>query len=269
MSTSLDISQLQNTSTEVAAEERFSRIEEKLLLPNSLRNDFLKILNKHHMMPCYPDKTTKFTMIESFYFDTENLKSFTDHFSKATYRFKLRGRKYAPNGAWPSEKDPLYLELKTKSADICDKVRIKIDAQEFSALANGGRLNRTNKIKTVKKINDVIEGQDQAPTCKITYRRFAFEQDKLRITIDDQLQYHNLKDVSSERMSQLKTQPWWPDAELMSNKLSSGDYSLVEVKHIGILPLWLQNYMAEHGLVFQSFSKYCFAMSNVIKAVKE
>ncbi|MEK6554671.1 MAG: polyphosphate polymerase domain-containing protein [Bdellovibrionota bacterium] len=247
------------------AEERFSRIEEKLLLPNSLRDDFIKTANKHHMVPCYPDDTTVYSLIESTYFDSQELRSFTDHFQRASYRFKLRGRKYGPNGHWPDASAPMYLELKTKSVDICDKVRIKIDNDEFVNLKNGGRIARTNKIKTVKKINDVFETLPQSPTCKIVYRRYAYEQDNLRITIDDQIKFQPLKNIDPNLALRLKSMTWWPDAHVMSKKLESGDYSLVEVKHIGILPLWLQNYMNTHNLVFQSFSKYCYAISNLIQ----
>jgi hypothetical protein len=260
-----NLSEMPERSNEALTEERFSRIEEKILLPNSLRNDFIKTANKHHMVPCYPDKSTVFSLIESTYFDSDELRSYTDHFQRASYRFKLRGRKYAPNGNWPDESAPMYLELKTKSVDICDKVRIKINDDEFVDLQNGGRLNRTNKIKTVKKINDVIETNPQAPVCKIVYRRFAYEQDQLRITIDDQIQFQPLRQIDPNFAIQLKQMSWWSDAEVMSKKLESGNYSLVEVKHIGILPLWLQDYMSSNGLTFQSFSKYCYAISNLIQ----
>lgn len=253
---------------EIVAEERFSRIEEKLLLPNRLRDDFIATANRHHMVPCYPDPTTRFSLIESIYFDSSDFRSFQDHFLKASYRFKLRGRRYAPNGVWPTETDPVYLELKTKSLDISDKVRIKLDCDEFIALSRGELLDRTNKIKTVQKINEVLASSQQLPTCKITYRRFAYEQDQLRITIDDQLSYETLQRLDPNMGLKIKSTAWWPEAITMSQKLSRGDFSLVEVKHIGILPLWLQNYMSQNGLMFESFSKYCFATSNIFQGAR-
>lgn len=251
------------TLTEVPTEQRFTRIEEKFFLPNSLREEFLELAN-HNLLPNYPDPTTKYSLIESTYFDSAELRSLTDHFDKKPYRFKLRCRRYGPNGDWGVHKPALYLELKTKNNDISDKMRMKIKPVVFEQLLVGGRIQSLKKVETANKINEVLEDVPLSPACRVVYRRFAFEKD-IRLTIDDQISFQPQARLRPALMESLPKKSWWADAEAMSAGFKGADVSLIEVKHFGTIPTWLQAYMRKNNLEFRSFSKYCYSMVNLIK----
>lgn len=248
---------------EVTHEERFTRLEEKFFLPNSLREEFMQLVN-HNLAPNYPDPATKYQLIESTYFDSAELRSLTDHFNKLSYRFKLRCRRYGPNGDWQVHKPAMFLELKTKTGDISDKMRMKIKPAAFEKLQVGGKIESEKKIKTTQRINEVLEECPLTPSCRVVYRRFAYEKNNVRLTIDDQLTFEPQAKLRPPLMEAIRAQKWWPQAEQMCKGFNGTDVSLVEVKHFGIIPLWLQNFMKEKNLAFTSFSKYCYSMVNLI-----
>lgn len=246
-------------------QEQFTRREEKFFLPNSLRERFLELVQEN-LPPFYPDESTKYTLIESVYFDSPQLKSFTDHFNKEVYRFKLRTRRYAPNGQWQSEDAPIFVELKTKQHDISDKFRMKLHPDDHIRLRSGEKLAMAAKrLSTAVKINSVIETAHPVPVCRVTYRRLAFQSGNLRLTVDDQLQGEILNRPATDPDS-LKKQQWWPFAEEMNGSFKPDEVSLVEVKHCGTIPFWLTNFMRDNDLCFRSFSKYCNTILNYLGA---
>lgn len=252
------------TSDQNAAEERFTRIEEKFFLPAHLRESFLALVETQ-LPASYPHETTRYTLIESIYFDSQDLRSFTDHFDQLPYRFKMRSRRYGPNGEWEkSDNSTVFIELKTKQETISDKFRTKIKPYELKNLQNGGRIEANEK-KSAIKINQVMDECRLSPSAKIVYRRFAFEKDSVRLTVDDQVQFSPEFNLSAQLAAALKSKTWWPTAEQMSQDIFNQGMSLVELKHFGQSPAWLQNYMQENGLQFTSFSKYCYSMANLIK----
>lgn len=251
-------------SDTTASEERFTRIEEKFFLPENLRESFLALVEKH-LPASYPHETTRYTLIESIYFDSQDLRSFTDHFDQLPYRFKMRSRRYGPNGTWEKpESSTVFIELKTKQNNISDKVRTKIQPYELKNLQNGGRIEASEK-KAAVKINQVMDECKLTPSAKIVYRRFAFEKDAIRLTVDDQVQFTPELDLNNQLALALKSKNWWSTAEQMSRDIFAQGMSLVELKHFGQSPAWLQTYMRENGLQFTSFSKYCYSMANLIK----
>lgn len=109
---SATFSKTHKISDQSGTEERFTRIEEKFFLPQNLRESFLALV-ENHLPASYPHETTRYTLIESIYFDSHDLRSFTDHFDQLPYRFKMRSRRYGPNGEWENPKAQLFsLNLK-------------------------------------------------------------------------------------------------------------------------------------------------------------
>ena len=254
----------------VVSDERFTRIEEKFFLPQNLRETFLNLVETH-LPASYPDKATKFTLIESIYFDSTDLRSFREHFDQLPYRFKLRSRRYGPNGTWESNDDStVFIELKTKQDGVSDKFRTKIKPEELKNLVNGGRIGSpSEKAKAAHKINEVIDQASLSPSAKIVYRRFAFEKDSIRLTVDDQVQFNPEINIDQNLAKSMTGQKWWNAAETMSSDIFKAGMSLVELKHFGTTPQWLISFMREHDLNFTSFSKYCYSMANLLKNKNE
>lgn len=262
---SATFSKTHKISDQSGTEERFTRIEEKFFLPQNLRESFLALV-ENHLPASYPHETTRYTLIESIYFDSHDLRSFTDHFDQLPYRFKMRSRRYGPNGEWEKpESSTVFIELKTKQNNVSDKFRTKIQPDELKNLQNGGRINANEK-KSALKINQVIDECKLAPSAKIIYRRYAFEKDAIRLTVDDQVQFKPEFDLNDQFATFLQSKNWWPNAEQMSRDIFNQGNSLVELKHFGKSPAWLQEYMQANNLQFTSFSKYCYSMANLIKS---
>ena len=253
-----------NSKSQVQLEQLFVRREEKFFLPLSMKNDFMDLVAQH-LPPSYPDKSTKYTLIESQYFDSSDLRSFRDHFENVKERFKLRTRRYGPNGQW-QKGNAIFLELKLKCNQISNKLRLKLDPTDLLRLLSGQSLKKTEKkTKTSEKINTVIKDNHVTPICRVTYRRFAFEREGLRVTIDDKIEAQFVKNFERRSKKELMQTDWWMDAERMSMSFSNMESALVEVKHSGVVPHWLQLFMSENGLQFTSFSKYCYSIANQLQ----
>src|SRR5687767_9605868 len=112
-----------STSTEIC-----SRIEEKFIMPARLKPSLLEALERN-LKPNYPHPGTRFTLIESIYFDSDALSLFREHFTSPLKRFKLRTRRYGPNGLW-SLNDAL-IELKAKEGRVTRKLRTRVSGNRF------------------------------------------------------------------------------------------------------------------------------------------
>ncbi|HEX4922572.1 MAG TPA: VTC domain-containing protein, partial [Bdellovibrionales bacterium] len=77
----------------------FVRLEEKFVIPKSIWPEMEHLLNRYSA-PSYLEAQTDFNLIESTYYDSAQLKIFTDHFTNRVSRVKVRTRRYAPNGEW-------------------------------------------------------------------------------------------------------------------------------------------------------------------------
>jgi hypothetical protein len=163
--------------------ELFRRVEDKFLLPRAEMPRILELLEKE-LEPSYYEPGTRFNAIESVYFDSSSLQIFRDHFQNET-KFKIRLRRYGPNGVWPAKTEPVHLEMKTKSAGVCQKFRLKVENAEHRALFSGKPMPVTKtKEKAVKKrelVNDAITRFHMRPLCRVRYERQAYEKNGLRV----------------------------------------------------------------------------------------
>jgi SPX domain protein involved in polyphosphate accumulation len=253
------------------ATDTFSRIEDKFFIPRSRGPELIATL-KNRLDSSYPDSATQFNLIESLYFDSGKLDIYRSHFESLDRRFKVRVRRYASNGVWKD--DSVHLELKMKEKGVSKKVRFKIGPNECSLLSLGHRiplsieLMRRNPkqgaitlLKRIAKMNAIIARYGLRPQCRVTYMRQAFERDGLRVTLDDQIRYQILSPIDSPTSSRISRSPAWEKASLMRNNFLRADHLVVEVKHAGTIPSWLQEFLAATGASKMSFSKYCFTMS--------
>lgn len=251
--------------------ESFVRIEDKYLVPKSFLPQLLKLL-RSNLDPSYISDDVKFNMIESLYFDSPSLKVFRDHFKSGISRFKLRLRQYGPNGSFAPDTEPSHLEMKQKADGVSRKFRFKVNLKAKLALLAGRTLPADFAQAKKKKelisercteVNSAISNFGLRPQAKVTYERQAFERDGLRVTVDDNVRAELLTPLSPELVSELLS-----STELERAKEMIGQYSsnvvIVEVKHAGFTPEWLNNFFAASQTAPASFSKYCYSISQHI-----
>ena len=261
-------------STEVSL---FKRLEDKYILPNSLKKALQDTLDKH-LTPDYPDKKTKYTAMRSIYFDSTNLDMIAQHMSKSSSRFKIRTREYAPNGVL-AKNDFTYLEVKAKHGDISDKFRIKLPNEDLHGFKNGLPIIPSIKLAKanphigiadlVKRVNDINQAQQAFnlhPSCEISYDRRAYadtaSDSGLRVTFDEGVQYKVLDVVPAAMSDKLIKEEGTADLGNMVAGYNPEHHTILEIKHQGgNYPDWLAKFLNDHKIVKTSFSKYCYSMA--------
>lgn len=253
----------------------FQRIEDKFLFSKNSRD---RVLNKISsvMNPSYPVEGTEFTLIESIYFDGQDFKFFQDHFQRLEARYKLRLRKYAPNGIW--NKEVVLIELKEKVAGVCKKIRFRLNKKNYKRVKKGKvikltsdliKLNSDISLKTlrsrVKKINHMIETLELRPRLKVRYTRLAFAKDDFRLTIDNNLEYKLIDNIEEAEAQEISEKEVWQKAVRQNLRYEDQETSIMEMKHGGEIPSWAKRMLSDFGINKTSFSKYCWSVGTAIQ----
>lgn len=255
---------------------RFVRIENKYLIPKSLSPELLALLGRH-LDPCYPTPGTHYNLIESLYFDSERLDIFLEHFLASEKRYKLRIRRYAPNGIFTDE--GILLELKAKQNGITEKTRFRIGRKEHALLSESRPIELNESLLSLNpsidpdtleyrigQINDIVRQLGLRPFCNITYKRQAFERDGLRITCDEDVRFSLLRPVSTEALLKIINSPVVELALAMRNHFREESCWVLEVKHDGVVPIWISDFLNRVNRTEVSFSKYCYSITEALWA---
>ncbi|MAV05574.1 MAG: hypothetical protein CMI71_01010 [Candidatus Pelagibacter sp.] len=191
------------------------RIEEKLYFKAENLNQFREFLTKKSAKKLHVPR-----IIKSLYFDNLNLDMYNDSIEGSVPRKKIRIREY-PN----SNDKKYYLEIKTSSVEGRFKTRKEIDQNDFNLFKSSGYLD------------------SQYGTClpnyHISYKREYSIIDDVRVSIDEDITYKNIKSNIS-----------FNDKNIIVELKTSAKKNLDEL--IKLFP-------------FQRirFSKYCFAVENL------
>ncbi len=281
--TSEDIRQLFQTLNGPAVPKpakpgKFARIEDKVLLTSRQADLLLKDVNAN-MKPSYLNEGTRFTLIASCYFDSGELGFFHHHFLKTPKRYKLRIRRYAPNGTWADEA-PL-LELKSKENGVSKKRRFALSQDNYRRIMNGETMAMTEELqalnpkakpekllKWLTKINGLILEFGLKPALKVQYKRLAFEAaDGFRLTIDRDIEIQDLYlDMAQAAGAAAISGEIWQKAERLAARYDREQHCVLELKHTGTPPEWVASFLKLHGIEETSFSKYCWAIHETAKA---
>lgn len=258
--------------------DTFVRIEDKFMIRNGLR-DKLQNLVSEHCSPAYPEAGTNFTLVESIYFDSENLDLYQHHFGNLDTRFKLRVRRYAPNGNW--DEGAAFLEAKAKvrtgTTSVGTKKRFRIDKANLALLVNSEevmftkklallnpKMNESELLERVTFVNTMSRTYHLLPQLRVRYERLAYEGADVRVTFDKNIQFENLHEVSPGTSDSIKHLGFWLTAAGMKQLYSNQDYLVCEVKYGETIPTWLQEFFEGHNILKVSFSKYCWGLTNLI-----
>jgi SPX domain protein involved in polyphosphate accumulation len=255
-----------------AQKQEFIRIEDKYVISSEYEQDLLERLASH-MIPSYLNDDTKYTLIESIYFDSSDFCLFQQHFKKIPERYKLRIRRYAPNGIW--ENQDLLVELKCKKRGISQKTRFKISTEQLDALCAGKLLMISHEChernldlpagllkKRIVEVNNLIKRYELRPVMKVGYKRYAFEMGGVRATLDRDLQAHHLYNPSENIKNKIREQSVWERAKKNLKKYNHEKRMVLEIKHSGKIPKWMETYPIMAAKT--SFSKYCWGVAGFL-----
>jgi len=198
---------------------------------------------------CYP--------IVTEYFETPDRECFWEKNRRLASRRKIRVRIYGQDGG----KIPPtgFIEIKHKHFGVGAKRRLFLPVEEAIEFAKGNYdiLKKTQRDWSrsqrmiIAELFDLIERRRFGPAIQLRYDRKALmtRDGQLRITFDTGL-------MCRSELLELE-----PDDHRFEEYIIPKDRSILEVKSIGPVPFWFREYGGEKGLIRQSFSKFCTAMS--------
>lgn len=214
----------------------FRRYEKKYLISSDKKTELLRLIGNRILPDEYGEST-----VCNIYFDTPDYRLIRASIEKPVFKEKIRVRSYGI----PSKESTVFLEIKRKVNGIVYKRREVLSYNEaIDCLCRGKRLAKSsqiiNEIEYMKSFYGFLR-----PVVSLFYDRTAYygaEDDELRITFDTNIRFRNV--------------------EL---DLSKGDYgkvildksqSVMEIKCLGAMPLWLTGLLDELKIYPASFSKY-------------
>ena len=212
----------------------FRRVEVKYLLTESQTQKFLKRIEP------YVEKDLYFhTTINNVYYDTPSNDLIIKSINKPMFKEKLRIRSYGT----PNLNNQIFVEIKHKYKGVVGKRRVSMSLKEFYDFVSTRSYDESNQI--MKEIAYLFQHYKLVPKCFIAYDRNSYRgilDSSLRITIDTNLR---------SRRYDLKM-------ELGDYGTSFFDtpHSIVEVKVLGAVPLWLSRIFTELQVYPRGFSKY-------------
>jgi SPX domain protein involved in polyphosphate accumulation len=252
------------------------RIEDKYVVEKKYLAETISEVTSH-LKPYYPDDETAFTLVRSIYFDSAHFTFLKQHLMKEDDRRKIRIRTYGPDGNWENVH---YLEEKYKNNGKSKKQRIKINQDMFDGLMAGKKLICTPELyklnfdvkeadldKKVQLMSYLMLVNKVQPVCEISYKRYAYQQGKLRVTIDQDIKVKPLQLFKKSDIESLKSSSLWEDFKEYGNKFSNADNFMLEVKHEKDIPLWIKTLINKIDTEPCAFSKYVFAMYQIMNTL--
>ncbi len=234
------------------------RVELKFLISDQ-QSDFLK-KNLTDRMAADPNELgfSRYC-VTTLNFDTPDLQNFWDRERGVPSRRKIRLRIYS-SVAWDYDavqQPAAFLEVKHKLDGRCLKTRLDLPldlARDFAASGNPALLEKHFPGNTqAMGMAREMRARKLIAICLTHYQRHALQgsggDEHLRVTFDSQIQY---------RVENLRPEVPRP---FQGSPLRDDDAQVLEVKTLGVVPLWLARLLDDAGCVSQSLSKYCSALS--------
>lgn len=217
----------------------FKRQELKYRLTSAQRSR-LEVVMARHMVPDKHGPTT----VRNVYYDTPSHLLIRRSMEHPLYKEKIRLRSYGD----ASVSTPVFVELKKKMDGVVYKRRTVLPLGDADAMLMGIREPQGQIERELAFSAQRYEGL--RPAMYIAYDREAFyarDDHEFRITLDRRIRCR------------------WDDVTLTGDTdgrlLIGEDESLMEIKGIGAMPLWMVGFLSEEGLRKASFSKYGAAWS--------
>ena len=228
----------------MAYESIFKRYETKYLLTASQKAAVMAVIGEH-MTPDAYGKTT----VRNLYYDTDSYRLIRRSLEKPVYKEKLRLRSYAQ----ATQDSVVFVELKKKFDSVVYKRRLDLTEKTAASWLSGcipcpkpGQIGRE-----VEYFLRYYEGL--VPKVFLSYDREAFYS-KLdhgfRVTFDENILC---------RQDTLSL-----EAEIFGTPILPPGMTLMEIKSMGGIPLWLTRVLTAEKIHKTSFSKYGTAYETLI-----
>ena len=226
----------------MAVIQSFNRFESKYLLTEEQRNDFISAVGEHLVK----DKYDKYTIC-NIYLDTDNFWFIEHSLDKPVYKEKLRIRSYGT----VDDDSIVFFEIKKKFRKIVYKRRITIPFGEAKDYVEKGikpvSLSGYTEHQIFNEIDFLMQKYKPTPKLFLAYDRVAYSDNRFsgfRVTFDKDIRgrWNNIT---------LKSDT---DNELLDTGIEN--YSVMELKCEGAMPLSYVNILRELGIHQVSFSKY-------------
>jgi hypothetical protein len=194
--------------------------------------------------------------IVSQYYDSPNRDCYWEKVRRLKSRRKIRIRMYGSDRA--AIPPAAFVEIKHKLFGAGGKRRLPVSVDVASGFVAGDQELLRNMLPEVGRsgrmiiaeIFDLVERYGHVPSMQIRYDRSAFttEDGKFRVTFD------------SDLMCRAGKYPLRADDPTFVDQVLDPSQVMMEVKSVGSVPYWFRGWIAEAGLVRESFSKYCTSL---------
>ncbi len=213
----------------------FRRYEIKYMVTARQRQAILEAMEPYML----PDKFGLSTIC-NVYYDTPESLLVRRSLEKPLYKEKLRLRSYGP--AEPNTE--VFVELKKKYRDVVYKRRVSMSETEAEGYLAGAQAE--NPCQITREIDYFMKSYEGiAPAMYIAYDRTAFcgrEDDGFRVTFDENILWRSVELTL--------------DSEVYGEELLPPGSSIMEIKTLGAIPLWMTHTLCRLDAYKTSFSKY-------------
>ena len=214
----------------------FKRYELKYLLNEDQRDAVCEALDKYMVLDQYGHSE-----IRNVYYDTDSFLLIRRSIERPLYKEKLRFRSYGR----PKKDGKIFVELKKKYDGVVYKRRLNMPLDEATGwFSNPGSAPPEGQIGAeIDYLRHRYEGL--RPAMSVNYEREAYytkDGSDLRATIDTNIRA-SLDDVDIR--SKQPGQVVLPEG-----------YTLLELKTLGGIPLWMVDVLSRNKIYKSSFSKY-------------
>jgi SPX domain protein involved in polyphosphate accumulation len=114
----------------------------------------------------------------------------------------------------------------------------------------------------VKHVDQLIKKMNLRPCSRLYYRRKAYENSEIRITLDENVQAELLMDISPATCLEILGSSIWKQAQHMQTNHPIARGIILEIKNQGTLPVWLNDFLTKSKTSEARFSKYCFSVTS-------
>lgn len=226
----------------------FKRYELKYMLTKEQKALCLSVMEPYMRLDKYGHTT-----IRNVYYDTDNYYLIRNSIEKPIYKEKLRIRSY--HQVQPEE--PVFIELKKKYQSVVYKRRLALpELQVMDSLQENAPLPIQSQIATeIDTFRNFYKGLKASVF--LSYEREAYydlDGSDFRITFDENIL--------------ARTEDMTLTSDIGGTPLLPENFSLMEIKTSGGMPLWLSHFLNENKIYKTSFSKYGTAYQTIIFNMK-